>query len=212
MCRSFFIGVMLMFTTQICAQSNPVIITDRYNQALKYAFELHKDQQRKGTSIPYLSHLESVAAIVWKNGGTENEAIAALLHDAAEDQGGIKTLDEIRSKFGEDVAQIVADCSDTFEAKKPDWQTRKQLYIDAMPHHAYSSRLVSAADKLDNLRDINREYDQMGEKVWSKFKGTKAQTIWYYRSLGEIFVQYGPTNLGKEILAQVASLESKAKN
>ncbi len=173
------------------------------------AFILHKDQTRKGSSIPYLSHLESVAAIVWKNGGTEDEAIAALLHDAVEDQGGIPTLEAIREKFGSHVADIVAACSDTTELIKPDWLTRKQKYIDDMSTHSASARLISAADKLDNLRDLNREYMQMGEQLWLKFTGTKQQTLWYYRSLAEIFTKIGPTNLGQEILHELAMLEAQ---
>lgn len=195
--------------TLYAIENNPVIISTRYQEALRFAFELHHKQTRKGSSIPYLSHLESVAAIVWKNGGTEEEAIAALLHDAAEDQGGLATLKQIEAKFGKNVAQIVADCSDTFEEKKPDWLTRKRNYISNLPHHSASTLLVSAADKLDNVRDLNREYDEVGEALWAKFTGTKEQTLWYYRSVGEIFVKHGPRNIGKEILAQLDILAAK---
>ncbi len=214
--RSIIVAVLtltlLPFTIKSYAkETNPVIITNRYQEALQFAYELHHQQTRKGSSIPYLSHLEGVASIVWKNGGTETEAIAALLHDAAEDQGGLATLKRIESKFGKEVAQIVADCSDTFEEKKPDWLTRKQNYINSLPNHSPSTLLVSAADKLDNIRDINREYDEVGEELWSKFTGTKEQTIWYYRSLAEIYVKHGPKNIGKEILVQLALLEAKMK-
>lgn len=210
--RRMLFLVLLITCSTIHAIEHPVIITDRYLQALQFTYDLHKQQLRKGGSIPYLSHLEAVASIVWKNKGTETEAIAALLHDAAEDQGGIATLNLIRQKFGNEVAQIVADCSDSFDEIKADWLTRKQNYINAMASHSASSRLVAAADKLDNLRDMNREYTEMGDKMWSKFKGTKQQTIWYYKTLGEIFVRVGPANIGHEILDQVALLEAKSRN
>lgn len=192
-------------------ETSKVIITDRYKQAMDFAFDLHKTQTRKGSSIPYLSHLEAVASIVWKNGGTETEAIAALLHDAAEDQGGLATLKLIEGKFGKEVAKIVADCSDTFEDPKPEWQTRKQNYINALSNHSASTRLVSAADKLDNLRDLTREYNELGEDLWARFTGTREQTLWYYRSLGKIYLKHGPITLGKEVLAQLSILESQIK-
>ena len=148
-----------------------------------------------------------MAAIVWKNGGTETEAIAALLHDAAEDQGGMATLERIKYEFGTEVANIVANCSDTLETPKPSWVTRKQNYIDALPQYSDSTRLVSAADKLDNLRDLTSEYGQFGEKMWEKFSGTRDQTVWYYRSLIEIYMKYGPQRLGQEVKAQLDLLE-----
>jgi (p)ppGpp synthase/HD superfamily hydrolase len=153
--------------------------TERYYQALNMALTLHQKQMRKGTNIPYISHLESVAAIVWKNNGTETEAIAALLHDAAEDQGGLPTLKLIRDTFGTEVAKIVEDCSDTFEDPKPDWLTRKQKYITELPTHSNSARLVSAADKLDNIRDIVAGYMRDGETFWDRFNGSREQILWY---------------------------------
>jgi (p)ppGpp synthase/HD superfamily hydrolase len=206
-------SICLLSLNQACyaKEAQPVIISDRYKDALQFAFDLHQQQTRKGSSIPYLSHLESVASIVWKNGGSETEAIAALLHDAAEDQGGLKTLKLIEEKFGKEVAQIVANCSDTFEMPKPEWKKRKQDYIDALPQHSSSTLLVSAADKLDNIRDLNRDYDVLGEKMWARFSGTRDQTLWYYRTLAAIYIKHGPTNLGKDILAQLDLLETKIK-
>lgn len=185
------------------------MISERYNQALRMAFDLHQKQTRKGTNIPYISHLESVAAIVWKNGGTEDEAIAALLHDAAEDQGGLPTLQLIRDTFGTNVASIVEHCSDTFETPKPDWQIRKETYIKALPKHSDSVRLVSAADKLDNIRDILAGYSQEGEVFWQKFSGSRDQIVWYYKSLCDIYLKQGPKNIGAEIQACLTALEQR---
>ena len=208
----YVILLMLCFNQALNANETPaVIITERYKQALGLAFDLHQKQTRKGSSIPYLSHLESVAAIVWKNGGTETEAIAALLHDAAEDQGGLATLKRIEDQFGKEIADIVANCSDTFEEPKPEWKTRKQNYIDALPKHSASTLLVSAADKLDNVRDLTREYAEFGESLWARFTGTKEQTLWYYRTLGEIYIKHEPRSLGQEILAQLDILETNIR-
>lgn len=183
-------------------------ISERYNQALNMAFTLHQKQLRKGTDIPYISHLESVAAIVWKHNGSEDEAIAALLHDAAEDQGGLATLELIRLTFGDNVATIVAECSDTFEDPKPDWQPRKQKYIDELVKHSKSARLVSAADKLDNIRDIVAGYTEQGESFWDKFSGTRDQILWYYRSACAIYLKHGPQTLGRQIQNNINILES----
>lgn len=129
------------------------------------------------------------------------------MHDAAEDQGGMATLERIKYEFGTEVANIVANCSDTLETPKPSWVTRKQNYINALPQYSDSTRLVSAADKLDNLRDLTSEYGQFGEKMWEKFSGTRDQTVWYYRSLIEIYMKYGPQRLGQEVKAQLDLLE-----
>jgi (p)ppGpp synthase/HD superfamily hydrolase len=102
------------------------MITDRFDQALVYASRLHRDQWRKGTQIPYVSHLLSVAALVIEHGGDEDQAIAALLHDAVEDQGGAPILDEIREQFGDRVAKIVNECTDAWEEPKPPWRARKE--------------------------------------------------------------------------------------
>lgn len=188
-----------------------LLISDRYNQALNMAFQLHQQQARKGTNIPYISHLQSVAAIVWKNGGSEDEAIAALLHDAAEDQGGLKTLELIKNTFGVNVSKIVAECSDTFDDPKPEWLKRKQDYINALRIHSDSARLVSASDKLDNIRDILAGYAEEGEIFWNLFSGSRDQIVWYYRSLCEIYLNQGPKKLGIEILANLHALEQQIK-
>src|SRR6202165_1818736 len=105
------------------------MLTGRYDEAFRYAHELHSNQKRKGTSIPYISHLMIVSALVIENGGTEDQAIGALLHDAAEDQGGTKTLNEVRRRFGDVVAEIVSDCTDAWDDPKPLWKPRKEAYL-----------------------------------------------------------------------------------
>jgi (p)ppGpp synthase/HD superfamily hydrolase len=105
------------------------MLTGRYDEAFQYAHELHGNQKRKGTSIPYISHLMIVSALVIENEGTEDQAIGALLHDAAEDQGGTATLDAVRNRFGDVVAQIVFDCTDAWDDPKPDWRPRKEAIL-----------------------------------------------------------------------------------
>ena len=145
---------------------------------------------RKASEVPYLGHLLSVAGLVIEADGTETQAIAALLHDAAEDQGGERTLAEIDEKFGAGVASIVAECSDTFEAPKPPWRARKERYIDHLRVASEDAVLVSLADKLDNARAILRDFRALGNEVWQRFSVQDPQLqLWYYRSLLEVFGQ-----------------------
>ncbi|MCK5615344.1 HD domain-containing protein [Candidatus Pacearchaeota archaeon] len=166
-------------------------LTTRFNEALVYAAQLHAKQTRKGSSIPYIAHLLAVAGIALENGADEDQAIAALLHDAVEDQGGEKTGQEIRKRFGNNVAEIVEACSDTDIMPKPPWQKRKEDYISHLKTAGKSILLVSASDKLHNARAILTDYRQMGEPLWSRFSGSKNGTLWYYRSLTEIFKESG---------------------
>ena len=168
------------------------MLTNRYDEALIYASELHRRQVRKGTDIPYLSHLLSVSALVLKNGGNEDQAIAGLLHDAAEDQGGAPILEEIERRFGKPVAKIVSDCTDSLDMPKPPWRERKETYIASLPSKPRASLLVSLADKTDNARAILGDYREFGDEVWSRFKGGKDGTRWYYRELSAFFLaNYG---------------------
>ncbi|HXK34176.1 MAG TPA: HD domain-containing protein [Dehalococcoidia bacterium] len=164
------------------------LLTKRFDDAFAYAAELHREQKRKGTDIPYVSHLLSVAALVLEHGGDEDEAIAALLHDAAEDQGGQEALNQIRQRFGPAVADIVAACSDTFETPKPPWTERKEAYIAHVRAASPSTRLVSAADKLHNARTILADLRTHGPDVWRRFTvGDPEQILWYYESLLDAF-------------------------
>jgi (p)ppGpp synthase/HD superfamily hydrolase len=160
-----------------------------YDEALVYASELHRDQVRKGSGIPYIAHLLSVSSRVLSAGGTEVEAIGGLLHDAAEDQGGYDTLNDIRRKFGADVAQIVADCTDSWVEPKPPWRPRKEAYLSILPKKPPASLLVSLADKVDNAEAILNDYRNIGDGLWERFTGGREGTIWYYRELSAIFNQ-----------------------
>jgi len=126
----------------------------KFEEALEYAARVHRDQTRKGTRIPYVTHLLAVAAIVGENGGTENEVVAALLHDAPEDQGGEARLEDIRERFGDEVVGIAAGNTDTFEDPKPPWRERKEAYVARIAREPDPVRLVSAADKLHNARSV----------------------------------------------------------
>lgn len=165
--------------------------TRRFEAALVFASQLHNDHFRKATEVPYVTHLLGVASLVGEAGGNEDEVIAALLHDAVEDQGGQPTLERIRNLFGDEVAAIVLGCSDTDEIPKPPWQQRKQEYIKHLDDASASILLVSCADKLHNARSILADYRQIGDELWKRFTGTKEQTLWYYRSLVEAFRRRG---------------------
>jgi GTP pyrophosphokinase len=154
-----------------------------FESALKYASRLHAEQPRKGSGAPYISHLLAVAAIALEHGATEKEAIAALLHDAVEDQGGQETLDKIRRRYGKRVARIVAACSDTDQSPKPPWRERKEAYVERLRSEPYSVRLVVAADKLHNARDLLSSYRVQGNDLWSQFTGDRDGTLWYYRAV-----------------------------
>jgi len=162
-------------------------ISDCFIEAFNYAFQLHKDQVRKGSRVPYITHLMAVAALVIENGGDEDEAIAALLHDAVEDQGGLETHNQIRQRFGEVVASIVKECSDTCSTPKPPWRERKEKYLIHLEHASPKSQRVSLADKLHNLRCIYFDYQRDGEGLWERFSGKKEGTLWYYHALSQTF-------------------------
>jgi len=166
-----------------------LILSRRFEDALVYAARLHAKQIRKGTTIPYVSHLLSVASIVLEHGGNEVEAIAALLHDAIEDQGGAETREEIRRRFGDAVVSIVDGCTDAEVIPKPPWKERKEQYIARLSHASPSILLVSAADKLHNARAILGDYRALGENLWDRFNGGKEGTLWYYKSLVDAFKQ-----------------------
>jgi (p)ppGpp synthase/HD superfamily hydrolase len=156
---------------------------EKFGEALSYAARVHRDQIRKGTQVPYITHLLAVAAIVGENGGTEDEVVAALLHDAPEDQGGGATLRDIRLRFGDEVAEIVDGCTDTYQDPKPPWRERKERYLAHLANAPDSVRLVSSADKLHNARSVLSDYRLVGEDLWTRFNGKKEGTLWYYRAI-----------------------------
>jgi len=172
------------------------------------ANRLHANQTRKGTSTPYIAHLLAVAALVIENGGEEDEAIAALLHDAIEDQGGQETRDEISRRFGSKVVSIIDGCTDTDQVPKPPWRERKEEYIARLKKESSGSvRLVSLADKVHNARAIIADHSQIGDPVWARFKGGKEGTLWYYRSLVDVFRSFGSSALLEEFERLVSNLE-----
>lgn len=182
----------------------------RFEEAFLYAHRLHAVQKRKGTQIPYFSHLMAVTALVLEAGGDEDLAIAALLHDAVEDQGGRPRLEEIREKFGERVARTVEGLSDAFTTPEPPWRERKEAYLAHLRTAPAEVRLVSLADKLHNARTILADLQQNGEAVWGRFNGGKEGTLWYYRSLAAFFTQADPGPLAQELARVVAAMEQNA--
>jgi GTP pyrophosphokinase len=184
-----------------------MILSQRFIDALTFATTLHANQIRKGSGVPYISHLLGVTSIALEHGANEDEAIAALLHDAIEDQGGVATREEIRRRFGDTVTEIVNGCTDADTTPKPPWQQRKEAYIAHIPTASTSVRLVSAADKLHNARSILTDYYIVGEAVWKRFQGGKEGTLWYYRSLIVAFRQAGSSPLIDELERVVSELE-----
>lgn len=182
-------------------------LSQRFRDALQYAAVLHADQERKASGEPYLAHLLAVAAIVMEFGGTEDEAIAALLHDAVEDQGGAATRDEICRRFGPAITAIVDGCTDSAAMPKPPWRPRKEAYIARLPGESASIRLVSAADKLHNARSVLREYRRQGESLWNCFRGGREGSLWYYRAVVEALKQADNNPLVQELDRTVSEIE-----
>lgn len=179
----------------------------RFRRALAYAARIHSKQFRKGTTRPYIAHLLGVASTVLTHGGDEDEAIAALLHDAVEDQGGKRRSRDIRRKFGSRVAEIVEGCTDAYTEPKPPWRQRKLDYLEHLRSASASVRLVSAADKLYNAREIVADVKRHPRGVWSRFKGGKKGTVWYYQQVAEILRPQGPPDLVAELETAVSELQ-----
>jgi (p)ppGpp synthase/HD superfamily hydrolase len=184
-----------------------------------YATHVHGGQVRKGTSTPYVAHLLAVAATVLEYGGDEDLAIAALLHDSAEDQGGEARLEDVRNRFGKRVARIVEACSDSLAntAKgepKADWLERKKAYLAHLQKADDDILRVSLADKVHNARAILRDLRKrdVGEVVWTRFSQPKDQTLWYYRSLADIFCERLPGQLPNELREIVEVLREPCTN
>lgn len=182
--------------------------SDRLNQGFALACQLHAGQKKKGSNTAYLGHLLGVASIVIEFGGDEDQVIAALLHDAVEDQGGMETLETIQKEFGNRVATIVLACSDTAESPKPPWKGRKEAYLSHLADASADVLLVSAADKLYNARSIIQDYHLVGDDVWERFNGGKEGTVWYFRSLAETFQRIAPAPIAAEVGRVVRELEA----
>lgn len=182
----------------------------RFKEAFLFAAEKHATQTRKKTDVPYIAHLMSVAALVLEAGAGEDEAVAALLHDVVEDCGGYPVLEEIRERFGPRVAKIVEGCTDAYTIPKPPWKARKLDYLDILRKSGDDIRLVSAADKLHNVRTILADYRREGDLVWERFSGRRDGTLWYYRAVLDVLRQGKPNLLIEELGRVVTELETLA--
>jgi (p)ppGpp synthase/HD superfamily hydrolase len=187
--------------------SSSGLLSPRFAEAVAWAIELHGDQVRKGTPIPYVSHLLAVAALVLEGGGSEDEAIAAVLHDTLEDTDA--TARDIEERFGRDVAQIVLACTDTTESPKPPWRPRKEAYLRHLAEEATTdgALLVAAADKLHNARSILADLRRDGDQLWTRFNAGPEDQLWYYRSLVDILSRRLPGPLTDELARVVTDLE-----
>jgi (p)ppGpp synthase/HD superfamily hydrolase len=188
----------------------PPRLGPRLQRAFRYAAEKHAGQTRKQSAVPYLSHLMAVASLVLEAGGDEDMAIAALLHDVVEDCGGMPRLREIRKQFGARVAKVVEGCTDSFGEPKPEWVERKKDYLREVKYADVETRLVSASDKLHNVRTILADYRQHGEAIWQRFNGGREGTLWYYRALSDEYRRRGPNRNTRELEIAVAELERAA--
>ena len=166
------------------------LYSGRLASAFAFAAQRHETQLRKATRIPYLTHLMAVAALVGEHGGTEDEMIAALLHDTVEDTGGGPVLDEIRRLFGPAVARLVEGCTDDAPLdpdEKAPWLERKTRYLSRICDEPASVLRISAADKVHNLRTIVEDLRRDGPAVLERFNGGRDGVLWYHRSLCDIF-------------------------
>jgi GTP pyrophosphokinase len=187
-----------------------------FEAALAFANRLHAGQTRKQTDIPYISHLIGVAGIVLEYGGSRDQAIAALLHDAIEDQaegypgGAARLRADIRERFGDEVLRIVEGCTDAYTVPKPPWRQRKENYIAHLRETDDAVRLVSCADKLHNARAIVSDLRVLGDALFDRFGGGKAGTLWYYGALAETFLQQGEHRLAAELDRTVRTMRRLA--
>jgi (p)ppGpp synthase/HD superfamily hydrolase len=197
--------------TPMEAVDDPPVLSERFEEALVYAARLHRRQRRKGSDIPYVSHLLAVASLVLEAGGDEDQAIAALLHDAVEDQGGLPTLAAIREHFGDAVAETVLACSDAWTEPKPPWRARKEAYLRHLAGQPARVLLVSAADKVHNARAILDDYRRLGDALFDRFTGGQVGTLWYYRQLADTYRAIGMASpLVDELERTVGALEALA--
>jgi (p)ppGpp synthase/HD superfamily hydrolase len=190
----------------------PIRLGPRFLRAFLFATEKHKGQARKASTIPYIAHLMGVASLVLEAGGDEDLAIAALLHDIVEDCGGAAMMKEVRRRFGPRVAKVVDGCTDADTHPKPPWRERKVNYIRHLKNADADTRLVSAADKLNNVRSILSDYRAIGESIWSRFNGGREGTLWYYRTLRDEFLRNKPNRITRELELAVHELESLTAN
>jgi GTP pyrophosphokinase len=183
------------------------MLGDRFFEAMRYAADAHAGQLRKGTTVPYFGHLMGVASIVLDDGGDEDEAIAALLHDTVEDAGGRDRLDDIRARYGEKVARIVEACTDSWDTPKKPWIERKREYVEHARHLKADEMRVSAADKVHNAYAILRDVRLHGDTVWDRFSAGAADVLWYYEALVRAYREAGGGPLVEELARIVRGIE-----
>ena len=183
------------------------LLSIRFLEALVYALQLHRRQRRKLSDAPYAAHLMSVTSIVLEYGASEDQAIAALLHDAVEDQGGQSTYRTIHRRFGPTIADLVHECTDAYGEPKPPWRERKEAFLRRLASASASARLVTAADKLDNCRSLMRSYRRAGDSVWTHFRGGRDGTLWNFRQAVEVLKRFPAHPLVEELDRAVCELE-----
>jgi (p)ppGpp synthase/HD superfamily hydrolase len=191
-------------------------LTNRFTMAVDYARHLHIER-RKGTEIPYMAHLLGVASLVMGEAGqagfpvTEEMAIAALLHDAAEDKGGLPRLKDVEHNFGSNVARMVEGLSDSLSddpGDKQPWLERKRAYVERLRGEPADVRLISAADKLYNARAILEDYREIGPRVWERFKRGRKDQIWYFDELLAVYRSFGASRTVDELERVVNELRA----
>lgn len=188
-----------------------ITLTPRFAEAFQMALDWHGKQRRKGSGAPYIAHVMGVCAIVLEAGGSQNEAIAALLHDAIEDGEPEVVRPAIADRFGQAVLDIVEGCTDSDTQPKPPWRERKEKYIAQITRSSPSVRLVASADKLYNVRTIVMDYRAVGEALWPRFTGGREGTLWYYRAIADAFSAADTTPITDELQRIVAELEALVK-
>jgi (p)ppGpp synthase/HD superfamily hydrolase len=192
-------------------RGSAVKLGPRFLKAFLFAAEKHAGQVRKASTTPYIAHLMGVASLALEFGGDEDMSIAALLHDVVEDCGGAAMLQEVKRRFGTRVAKMVDGCTDSDTFPKPPWRERKENYLRHLKSADADTRLVSAADKLNNVRSILSDYREVGESIWERFNGRREGTLWYYRALLKEFQRGKPSRLVREFELAVRELEARAK-
>ncbi len=156
--------------------------SERLDEALRFASEQFRFRVRKGSGVPYITHLLQVCCTVGEWGGDEEQMIAAVLHDYLEDVHGA-SLEHLQTQFGERVARFVLALSDSTTQPKPPWEERKERYVERLRSEPAELKLISAADKLHNAHSIVRDQVSMGDQVFDRFSANKDQTLWYYRAV-----------------------------
>lgn len=204
-------GKKLPKPSRVGTKQKSVKLGPRFLNAFAFAAQKHSGQTRKASTIPYIAHLMGVASLVLEAGGDEDLAIAALLHDVVEDCGGAPMLKEVSTRFGKRVAKIVDGCTDADTYPKPPWRQRKEEYIARLQGEGPDTQLVSASDKLNNIRSIISDYRAIGESVWSRFNGGREGTLWYYRTLRDQYLRHKPNRITRELDLSVKELETMAR-